>query len=92
MRRWGRERWPGSFEPIVSEKLFARVQAVLAGKAVAVTPYQRNHPDFPLRRFITCTACGVPLTAARAASGSREIDRRRRERRRAKAGEAVSRN
>ena len=31
---------------------------------MAVTPHQKNHPDFPLRRFIACSACGTPLTGS----------------------------
>ncbi len=27
-----------------------------------MTPHQRNHPDFTLRRFVACGACGPPLT------------------------------
>jgi site-specific DNA recombinase len=62
--RWGPERWPGTFEAIVSKELFTRVQAMLNGKAMSVTPHQRNHTDFPLRRFVRCTSCDVPLTGA----------------------------
>ena len=54
----------GDFEPLVSEEIFRRVQARLEGKGVAVTPHQKNHPDFPLRRFIACSACGTPLTGS----------------------------
>lgn len=62
--KWGPERWPGSFEAIVPDVLFARAQAVLDDRAISATPHQRNHPDFPLRRFVGCAACGVPLTGA----------------------------
>lgn len=62
--KWGPERWPGSFAPIVSGDLFGRVQAILDGKALSTTPHLRNHPDFPLRRFVRCAACEIPLTGA----------------------------
>jgi hypothetical protein len=61
---WEAKQWPGNFEAIVDTALFTRVQAVLDGKAVAVAPHQRNHPDFPLRHFVKCGSCGVPLTGA----------------------------
>ena len=39
----------GDFEPLISEDLFYRVQAVLSGRVPSTTPQQRAHPDFPLR-------------------------------------------
>lgn len=54
----------GSFDPIVSEELFSRVQDVLDGKRPQLTTYQRNHSDFPLRRFVRCAECDSPLTAS----------------------------
>ena len=42
----------GDFEPLISEDLFYRVQAVLSGRVPSTTPQQRAHPDFPLRAFV----------------------------------------
>ena len=42
----------GDFEPLISEGLFYRVQAVLSGRLPKTTPKQRDHPDFPLRAFV----------------------------------------
>jgi hypothetical protein len=67
MRVKGWEDYPaqrGSFEPIVTDEVFDAVQLVLDGKQPTVTPYQQNHPDFPLRRFVRCAACDTPLTAS----------------------------
>ena len=61
----------GDFAPLVSEELFQRVQRLLGGKGVALKPHQRNHPDFPLRRFVACAACGTPLTGSRSTGRSR---------------------
>jgi site-specific DNA recombinase len=47
----------------VPETLFDRVQAVLRG-AGRVSPHHLNNPDFPLRRFVVCDACGTPLTGS----------------------------
>ena len=44
----------GDFEPLISEDLFYRVQAVLSGRLPNTTPKQRAHPDFPLRGFVRC--------------------------------------
>lgn len=61
--------WPretrGDFAPIVPEDLFARVQARLNGptRARQALVRHRNHPDFPLRRFVRC-ACGKSLTGS----------------------------
>jgi hypothetical protein len=42
----------GDFEPVISEDLFYRVQAVLSGRAPITTPQQRAHPELPLRAFV----------------------------------------
>jgi DNA invertase Pin-like site-specific DNA recombinase len=47
----------GDFEPLISEDLFYRVQAVLAGRMPSTVPRQRSHPDFPLRP--SCAASPV---------------------------------
>lgn len=56
------ERHKGTFEPIISETLFNRVQQVMKNKK---TPslYVKNHPDFPLRRFVL-NDLGNKLTGA----------------------------
>ena len=54
----------GDFEPIVDEATFYRAQAVLDGRVVVSGPRQRNRPDFPLRGFVRCEACGQPLTGS----------------------------
>jgi site-specific DNA recombinase len=54
----------GDFEPLISEELFYRVQAVLAGRVPSTTPQQRAHPDFPLRAFVRCESCGRGLTGS----------------------------
>ncbi len=54
----------GDFEPIVDEATFYRAQAVLDGRVVVSGPRQRNRPDFPLRGFVRCEACGRPLTGS----------------------------
>jgi hypothetical protein len=42
----------GDFEPLISEDLFHRVQAILSGRLPSTTPQQRADPDFPLRGFV----------------------------------------
>ena len=54
----------GDFEPLVSEKVFYRVQAILDGRLEITAPRQRRDPDFPLRGYVRCEACGKPLTAS----------------------------
>jgi site-specific DNA recombinase len=54
----------GDFEPLISEDLFYRVQAVLSGRVPSTTPQQRAHPDFPLRAFVRCETCGRGLTGS----------------------------
>jgi site-specific DNA recombinase len=54
----------GDFEPLVSEKIFFRVQSILDGRYEVTAPRQRNDPDFPLRGYVRCETCGKPLTAS----------------------------
>jgi site-specific DNA recombinase len=63
----------GDFEPLTSEDLFYRVQAVLSGRAPSTRPQQRAHPDFPLRAFVRCVSCRRGLTGSwsKGRSGSR---------------------
>ena len=51
----------GDFEPLIDEATFYRAQAVLDGRVVVAGKRQRNHPDFPLRGFVHCEACGLVL-------------------------------
>ena len=62
----------GDFDPLVGEELFQRVQRLLDGKGVALKPHLRNHPDFPLRRFVACAECETPLTGSRSTGRSRK--------------------
>jgi hypothetical protein len=54
----------GDFEPLISEQAFYRAQAVTEGRAHVSAPRERSHPDFPLRGFVRCEACGRPLTGS----------------------------
>jgi hypothetical protein len=54
----------GDFEPLISEDLFFRVQAVLSGRVPSTTPQLRAPPDFPLRAFVRCESCGRGLTGS----------------------------
>ena len=54
----------GNYEPLISVEVFRRVQDILAGRRVSVTPRNRNNPDFPLRNFVLCGHCRKPLTAS----------------------------
>jgi site-specific DNA recombinase len=54
----------GDFEPLISEALFYRVQAILSGRVPNTAPRKRAHPDFPLRGFVRCESCGRGLTGS----------------------------
>ena len=54
----------GDFDPLVTEGIFFRVQAILDGRYEVTAPRQRNDPDFPLRGYVRCETCGKPLTAS----------------------------
>ena len=54
----------GDFEPLISDEVFYKAQAVLAGRVPVTAPLQRNRPDFPLRGFVRCAACDRGLTGS----------------------------
>src|SRR5262245_31329459 len=54
----------GDFEPLISEKIFFRVQGILDGRYEVTAPRQRNDPDFPLRSYVRCDTCDKPLTGS----------------------------
>jgi site-specific DNA recombinase len=54
----------GDFEPIVTEDLFQRAQAVLSGRLPSTAPRLQAHPDFPLRNFVRCASCNRGLTGS----------------------------
>jgi len=54
----------GDFDPLITEELFYRVQAILSGRTPSTAPRQRAHPDFPLRGFVRCRSCGRGLTGS----------------------------
>ena len=55
-------RIKGTHDPLISEELFARVQAKLSRG----TPHKQVNEDFPLRGFVRCAGCGTKLTAGMA--------------------------
>ncbi len=60
---WGIERRKGNHEPLISYEVYDRIQLRLKRNAKA--PARKDlHRDFPLRGFVTCAACGKPLTGS----------------------------
>lgn len=53
-----------AFQPLVSESIFDRVQAILSGRGRIEKPYERQRDDLPLRQLIACGKCGRLLTAS----------------------------
>jgi site-specific DNA recombinase len=60
---WG-IRQPSNASALVSRAVFDKVQNLLNGKRVTITPELRRRPDFPLRHFVRCGLCDRPLTAS----------------------------
>ena len=63
VKKWGRSV-PGDFEPLISRELFDRVSVILAGRAPAHVAHKREREDFPLRGWLLCPKCGLPVTAS----------------------------
>ena len=62
--KWFPDLIQARHQPIVSQEVFYRVQAILDGKKPSITPKIHNNPDFPLRNFIHCEACEGKLTGS----------------------------
>ena len=62
--KWFPDLMQANHQPIISQEVFYRVQVILEGKKPAITPKIHNNPDFPLRNFIYCEACGKKLTGS----------------------------
>jgi len=60
IRKFGMN-YQGTYQAIISEDLFERVQNVLRGRKNQTKQYLRENPDFPLRRFVFDIQ-GTPLT------------------------------
>jgi site-specific DNA recombinase len=58
------QRNPGKFQPLVTQVVFDKVQSILSGRTVAITPRTRSHADFPLRGFVKCGCCNESLTGS----------------------------
>ena len=54
----------GDFESLIPQRVFERVQAKLDGRAYVPSGHKLNREDFPLRRFVRCAVCQVPMTAS----------------------------
>src|ERR1017187_9227743 len=52
----------GLHEPLVTQELFDRVQAILDGRKPSSAPKRKLNPAFPLKCFVKCDSCGLPLT------------------------------
>ena len=61
----------GLHEPLVSQELFDGVQAVLDGRKTGAAPKRKLNPAFPLKCFVKCDSCGVPLTGGFCAGRSK---------------------
>ncbi|GJL61335.1 MAG: hypothetical protein NPIRA03_41920 [Nitrospirales bacterium] len=58
--KWDIHLLPGKHEPLISYGTYQIIQNKLNGTAKA--PARKDiHEDFPLRGFVTCGCCGVPL-------------------------------
>ena len=52
----------GNFDALIPQSVFDEAQLVLAGKRRPAVRHILNNPDFPLRRFVTCSICGGGLS------------------------------
>ncbi|MFL6202707.1 MAG: zinc ribbon domain-containing protein [Thermoanaerobaculia bacterium] len=62
---WGIDT-EGQHEALVDHTTWSQVQIQLSGRSAApgILKRTKEHPEFPLRGFVRCSACGKPLTAS----------------------------
>lgn len=58
---WGGHK--GTFEPLITEELFAKCQKGYK-ESIHANPRSTNNPLFPLRKVTACTECGISLTGS----------------------------
>jgi DNA invertase Pin-like site-specific DNA recombinase len=62
---WSKAEAAGKHEPAVSREDFFTIQWLRKGKALPLPEAHRaEHPDFPLRRTVKCSACASSLTGS----------------------------
>ncbi len=61
IRVWDLEQ-KGTFEPLISEQLFNKCQR--SGRKHKSFSMVAKNPNFPLRKLVTCTHCGAPITGS----------------------------
>ena len=54
----------GNFAALIDDETFDRAKVILALGTRSFNRRQTDNPDFPLRHFVKCGACGKPLTAS----------------------------
>lgn len=54
----------GLYKPLIDISTFRKVQLVIQGKSVSAVPRNKCNPEYPLRGFVKCPACGNSLTAS----------------------------
>jgi len=60
---WTDEEIEGQHIAMITEEEMHMIQLVRAGKANSVR-HDRNNPNFPLKRTVTCVVCNRPLTGS----------------------------
>ena len=65
-------RVKGLHEPIITQKLFDDVQAILDGKKPTASARKRFNPEFPLKVFVRCGVCGKAMTGGWISNGHSE--------------------
>lgn len=63
-KEWFADPVKGIHKPLITEDQFALAQRALSRKKVGPRTRSQNNPDFPLRNFVVCSACGVRLTGS----------------------------
>lgn len=63
IEKWNMKMRPCKHEPLISLETWHKIQDRIDGRSK--TPARPTvHEDFPLRHFVSCSSCGVPMTSA----------------------------
>jgi hypothetical protein len=63
----------GLHDPLITEEDFDLVQLILKGEKRKNAVHSRIREGFPLRNFLICSECGVPLTGAPSMSKTKKL-------------------
>jgi DNA invertase Pin-like site-specific DNA recombinase len=61
---WTGDEIEGLHKPMITKEEMYQIQLVRSGRTKKLSKYNKQNPDFPLRRIVLCGNCNRPLTGS----------------------------